>query len=122
MNTHQLYAFLRPAKMHSIALFERLAPIELDAEDDLKGRFYHELEQRLTEMTNATSTNNAIALGRAASSLQAVASLVGAVETLAISCNIEFDAIAGRLGDAERRLKQLHQLWEKPFRTSLCQG
>ena len=47
--------------------------------------------------------------------------VVGAVETLAICCNIEFDAIAGRLHDARRRLGQLHELWDQALDDSLVQ-
>ena len=72
-------------------------------------------------MEVAITECNGLALGRAASSLQAVSSVVGAVETLAICCNIEFDAIAGRLHDARRRLGQLHELWDQALDDSLVQ-
>jgi len=96
--------------------------IEFDLPDEMQGIFTEEVRQRLSEMAVAIARSNSLALGRAASSLQAVSSVVGAVETLAICCNIEFDAIAGRLIDASRRLRQLHELWDDALETSLMQA
>jgi len=96
--------------------------IEFALPDEMQGIFTGEVRQRLFEMEVAIASSNSLALGRAASSLQAVSSVVGAVETLAICCNIEFDAIAGRLIDAGRRLRQLHELWDEALETSLMQA
>jgi len=96
--------------------------IEFALPDDMQGIFTGEVRQRMSEMEVAIAGNNGLALGRAASSLQAVSSVVGAVETLAICCNIEFDAIAGRFIDASRRLRQLHELWFDALDTSLLQA
>mgnify|MGYP006341530435 FL=1 len=95
--------------------------VEFALPDEMQDIFAGEVRQRLCEMEVAITECNGLALGRAASSLQAVSSVVGAVETLAICCNIEFDAIAGRLHDARRRLGQLHELWDQALDDSLVQ-
>jgi len=89
--------------------------VEFTLAQDVQDIFTVEVRQRLHEMELAIAGGDALALGRAASSLQAVSSVVGAVETLAICCNIEFDAIAGRLADAARRMRQLHELWDENY-------
>lgn len=117
----------QPESYSSMTLRARPAPgsvrhIEFELPDEMQGIFTGEVRQRLSEMEVAIAGSNSLALGRAASSLQAVSSVVGAVETLAICCNIEFDAIAGRLIDASRRLRQLHELWDDALETSLMQA
>jgi len=95
--------------------------VEFALPDEMQDIFAGEVRQRLREMEVAITECSALALGRAASSLQAVSSVVGAVETLAICCNIEFDAIAGRLHDARRRLGQLRELWGQALEDSPVQ-
>ncbi|HOZ65195.1 MAG TPA: hypothetical protein PK497_12325 [Burkholderiaceae bacterium] len=122
MNKHRQVDSFESTAMHATLFPGSVRHVEFALPDEMQGIFIGEVRQRMFEMEVAIAHSKGHALGRAASSLQAVSSVVGAVETLAICCNIEFDAIAGRLGDARRRLGQLHELWDEALESSLMQA
>ncbi len=72
MNTHRQTGSVESTAMRTVSLPGSVRHIEFALPDEMQDIFIGEVRQRLFEMEVAIAHNNGHALGRAASSLQAV--------------------------------------------------